>query len=79
MEVDGKLALEAVADDALLSTLVSIMIRRRAAGYTPVLIVSVGENDEVISDTLIEPAEYEGFLEYLLTSGAFPRQESEDQ
>lgn len=79
MEIDTEPTLEAVADDPVLRTLVSIMIRRRAAGFTPVLIVSVGENDEVISDTLIEPAEYEGFLEYLSTSGAFASQEPEDQ
>ena len=79
MEIDMEPTLEAVADDPVLRTLVSMMIRRRAAGYTPVLIVSVGENEEVISDTLIEPDEYEGFLEYLWTSGASPRSEAEDQ
>lgn len=69
----------AIEEDDVLRALITLMVRRRTAGYTPVLIVSVGENDEVISDTLIEPAEFEGFLEYLWTSGASVRQESGDQ
>lgn len=68
-----------IADDDVLRVLVTLMIRRRAAGFTPVLIVSVGDDDEVVSDTLIEPDELEGFLEYLSTSGAVPRREPEDQ
>ena len=79
MEIDTESTLEAVADDPALRTLVSLMIRRRAAGYTPVLIVSVGENNEVISDTLLEPAEFEDFLEYLWTSAILPRREPDNQ
>lgn len=79
MDASGSSEFTAIEDDDVLRVLVTLMIRRRAAGFTPVLIVSVGENDEVVSDTLIEPAEYEGFLEYLSTSGAAVRQEPEDQ
>ena len=77
MDADAEFG--AIADDDVLRVLVTLMIRRRAAGFTPVLIVSVGDDDEVVSDTLIKPEDFEAFLEDLLTGGIVPRQEPEDQ
>jgi hypothetical protein len=77
VEIDPRLV--ALDDEELASAVASLVIRRRAAGFTPVLIVSASEHDGAISDTsLPRDAVYE-LLEYLLASPAEPLHEPPDQ
>ena len=66
-------------DQELASSLVSLVMRRRVAGYTPVLIVSASEREGTISDTILEPEALRALLEQLLTAPTEPIHEPLDQ
>ena len=74
-------ALEFIAqeDDKVLTELVSLLFRRRAAGFTPVLIVSVDENRRVVSDFCIRRDDAEDLIAFLHHDGLAEAEEFETE
>jgi hypothetical protein len=66
-------------DQEVANALVSLVMRRRVAGYTPVLIVSASEHDGAVSDTILEPEALQALLEWLLAAPVEPLHEPMDQ
>jgi hypothetical protein len=56
-------------EDEVLAQLVSLIVRRRTAGFTPVLLVSVNDDKQVISDFSIELDDVEDLVAFLHHSG----------
>lgn len=63
------LKMVAEENDEVLAQLVSLIVRRRAAGFTPVLLVSVNAQKRVISDSSIEREEVEDLVAFLHHGG----------
>jgi hypothetical protein len=56
-----------VDDDEVLRELIPRIVRRRTAGFTPVLVVSIDEDDRFIFDSQMPPDKLQEFLEELPT------------
>lgn len=56
-------------DDELLSDIVLLLVRRRAAGFSPALLVSVNERHEVVSDAYIGREDAEELIAFLHQGG----------
>jgi hypothetical protein len=72
-------ALELIAqeDDKVLAELVSLLVRRRASGFTPVLLVSVNKQRQVISDYCIGRDDAEDLVAFLHHDGLAGTEEVE--
>jgi len=71
------LRMVAEEDDEVLAQLVSLIVRRRAQGFTPVLLVSVDAARRVISDSSIDREEAESLVAFLHHSGMDDADESD--